>query len=68
MAISKRKLAANRANAQKSTGPRSTIGKQTVSQNSRKHGLCGAFKVLEGESQAGYDGLLERGKTTHPVS
>ncbi len=60
MAISKRKLAANRANAQKSTGPRSTTGKETVSQNSRKHGLCGAFKVLEGESQAEYDDLLER--------
>ncbi len=60
MAISKRKLAANRANAQKSTGPTSGTGKQSVSQNSRKHGLCGAFKVLEGESQADYDDLLER--------
>jgi hypothetical protein len=60
MAISKRKLAANRANAQKSTGPTSSTGKETISQNSRKHGLCGAFKVLEGESQTEYDDLLER--------
>jgi len=29
----------NRCNALKSTGPRSAAGKQTSSQNSRKHGL-----------------------------
>jgi hypothetical protein len=60
MPISTRKLAANRANAQKSTGPSSSAGREKVSQNSRKHGLCGAFKVLECESQAEYDDLLER--------
>jgi len=52
--------AANRANAQKSSGPVSAAGKETVSQNSRKHGLCGAFTVIKGENQADYDSLLER--------
>ena len=52
--------AANRANAQKSTGPRTSAGQEKVSQNSRKHGLCGAFTVLASESQAEYDDLLER--------
>ncbi|MBL8230559.1 MAG: hypothetical protein JNL98_18860 [Bryobacterales bacterium] len=36
------KLAANTANAQKSTGPTSAEGKEKVSQNARKHGLSGA--------------------------
>ncbi|MBL8229541.1 MAG: hypothetical protein JNL98_13715 [Bryobacterales bacterium] len=36
------KLAANAANAQKSTGPTSAEGKEKVSQNARKHGLSGA--------------------------
>jgi hypothetical protein len=60
MSISKRKLASNRANAQKSSGPTSAAGKEKVSQNGVKHGLCGQFKVLPCESQAGYDDLLER--------
>ncbi len=57
---SKAQIAANRANAQKSTGPRTDTGQEKVSQNGRKHGLCGTFKVLECESQPEYDDLLER--------
>ena len=34
------KRAANRANAQKSTGPRSSEGKARASQNARRHGLA----------------------------
>jgi hypothetical protein len=37
--ISPAKLAANRANAKKSTGPRSAAGKRRSSQNARRHGL-----------------------------
>ncbi len=37
--ISDRKLAANRLNALKSTGPRSISCKQKAAQNSYKHGL-----------------------------
>ena len=36
------RIAANIANAQRSTGPRSAEGKQKVSQNARKHGFTGA--------------------------
>jgi hypothetical protein len=38
--ISEKKLAANRANAQRSTGPKTTGGKVKSSRNSYKHGLC----------------------------
>jgi hypothetical protein len=37
--ISAAKLAANRANARKSTGPRTRAGKLRSSQNARRHGL-----------------------------
>jgi hypothetical protein len=60
MSISKRKLEANRANAQKSTGATSPEGKATVSQNATKHGLTGRFCVLGSESQRMFDELLER--------
>jgi hypothetical protein len=60
MSISKRKLAANYANAQKSTGPTSREGRQKVSQNATKHGLCGRFKVLPGENQENFDNLFEQ--------
>ncbi len=46
-------LAANRANAQLSTGPISEAGKQIVSRNSLKHGLTGtAHAALPGEQDA----------------
>jgi hypothetical protein len=60
MAVSKRKLAANRANAKKSTGPKSPETKEKVSQNRTRHGLCGRFQVLSYESQEAFDNLLER--------
>ena len=37
--ISARKRAANKANAQVSTGPKSALGKATSAQNARRHGL-----------------------------
>ncbi len=46
-AISPRRLAANRANAARSTGPRTPEGKARSSQNARKHGFCAAnFAVI----------------------
>jgi hypothetical protein len=57
-AISERKIAANQANAQLSTGPVSSGGKQIVSQNATRHGLTGVFHVLPSESQADFDALL----------
>ena len=38
--VSEKKLAANRANAQLSTGPKTTSGKAKSARNSLKHGLC----------------------------
>lgn len=40
-----RKLAANRANAKRSTGPRSSAGKAATARNARQHGL--AISVLD---------------------
>ena len=60
MQISQAKLEANRANAQKSTGPTSEFGKAMAAQNAIVHGLCGKFRVLESESQEDYNALLQR--------
>jgi hypothetical protein len=49
--ISKKKLAANRRNAQRSTGPRTETGKRTSSTNARTHGLFCSDLVLEGEDE-----------------
>ncbi len=57
-AVSDRKLAANRANAQLSTGPRSEAGRAAVAQNRVTHGLTGSFRVLGDECQADFDKLL----------
>jgi len=48
-------LIANRRNAQKSTGPRTSEGKSAVSQNAVKHGLLAARNVINSESQADFD-------------
>jgi len=55
--ISKRRLAANRCNALKSTGPRSAVGKRIVSMNALKHGLCSARVLLEEESVDAFERL-----------
>jgi hypothetical protein len=56
--LSDAKLAANRLNAQLSTGATSEEGKAIVSQNATQHGLTGKFKVLPSESQSQFDKLL----------
>jgi hypothetical protein len=48
-------IAANRENAQKSTGPRTAEGKAAVSQNALKHGLFAHEAVIHGEDQALYE-------------
>jgi hypothetical protein len=47
--ISQRKLAANRANAQLSTGPRTPEGKARSGRNALKHGLLSSQILLEHE-------------------
>ena len=46
MVCSPARLAANRANARKSTGPRTPEGKAASRENALKHGLTGAGEVL----------------------
>ncbi|MDQ6677235.1 MAG: hypothetical protein M3Z09_08055 [Acidobacteriota bacterium] len=48
-------ITANRANAQKSTGPRSLEGKRRSSFNALKHGACATQIVLPYEKRADYD-------------
>jgi hypothetical protein len=47
MTCSPARLAANRANAQKSTGPKTPEGKDRSRKNALKHGLCSAVVVAE---------------------
>ena len=55
--ISEAKRAANRANAQRSTGPRTEEGKTVVRFNAVKHGMCAEETVLPGEDAAAFEAL-----------
>src|SRR5690348_5251733 len=48
-------IAANRLNAQKSTGPRSVDGKLASSMNALKHGIDAASVLIPGEDPALYE-------------
>ncbi len=48
------RAAANRANAQHSTGPRTAAGKQRSSLNALRHGLTAATPILPSEDPAAY--------------
>ena len=52
--VSARRMAANRRNAQRSTGPRTAAGKKRASRNALKHGLCSTRACLPGECAATY--------------
>jgi hypothetical protein len=58
MPCSEKKRQANRNNAQKSTGPKSKLGKEKVALNALKHGLRSAQVVLPGEDAAAFDGMV----------
>ncbi len=58
MPTSKRRLEANRRNAQLSTGPRTAAGKARVAQNRTTHALTGAHTLLPGEDPEAYANLL----------
>ena len=63
---SQKQINANRQNAQNSTGPRTTKGKEKASQNSVKHGLSARYDVIGSESQADFD--LHRQKILDELS
>lgn len=48
----------NRANAQHSTGPRTSAGKMASSRNSLKHGLAAPQLIIPGEDRTAFDALL----------
>ncbi len=52
MEPTEKQLTANRANAAKSTGPRTVIGKRNSSRNGLKHGILSNAVLLDGESRA----------------
>jgi hypothetical protein len=60
-----KQTAANRLNAQKSTGPRTPEGRAAVRLNGVKHGLTAETIVLKGESQADFTGLLDSLEAEH---
>ena len=57
--------AANKANAQLSTGPTTQEGKVISSQNRRKFGLTGRFTVLPWEDQEDFNLLVTRLRAEH---
>ncbi len=56
----KAQILANRRNAQKSTGPRTSEGKAAVSHNAVKHGLSARQAIISSESQAEFDLYRDR--------
>ena len=52
-------IAANQANAQLSTGPRSDDGKERSSRNSTRHGMCSKDLVILPGEEDEFAGLLE---------
>ena len=56
---SNKQLAANRLNAQKSTGPRTDKGKAVTKYNALRHGLLAQDVVLPGENESAFDDLYE---------
>jgi hypothetical protein len=53
-------IAANRANAQKSTGPRSVEGKEASRFNALQHGMDAASIVIPGEDPDDYQHIADR--------
>jgi len=60
-----KQTAANRLNAQKSTGPRTPEGRAAVRLNGVKHGLTAQTIVLKGESEADFTAMLESFEAEH---
>jgi hypothetical protein len=58
-----KQLAANRRNAQLSTGPKSETGKAAIRLNATRHGLLSSAPVASGENEAEYSALCEQLKS-----
>ena len=62
--VSAEQLAANRRNAENSTGPKTPEGKEIASRNAIRHGLLARDLVLEGESREEFD-VFAQGLMAH---
>lgn len=60
-----KQVAANRRNAQKSTGPRTEAGKDASSRNGFKHGVLSVSVVSSEEDHSGFTALLTDLVTDH---
>jgi hypothetical protein len=60
-----KQIAANRLNAQKSTGPKTPEGRAAVRLNGVTHGLTAETIVLKGESESDFTGLLNSLEAEH---
>ena len=61
-------LEANRANAQRSTGPKTPEGRAIFARNNFRHGLAGTFRIFEWESALEFDELFDQLRTEHAPS
>jgi hypothetical protein len=59
MQISEKRLAANRANSLKSTGPKTPTGRRNSSRNAIKHGILASAVLIEGESTRRFNELVQ---------
>lgn len=59
MSTTERRLAANRANAQFSTGPASSEGKAIASKNAMRHGLLSRKLLLDDEDPEEFEALVD---------
>ena len=66
--VTSAQLAANKANAQRSTGPRTPEGKAICARNNFRNGFSGAFTVLPWEDQNEFDMLLGGLRDEHKPS
>jgi hypothetical protein len=57
--LSDKQLAANRANAQLSSGPKSEVGKRRSSLNARRHNLTGQVTAMTEEDRIAHDSFAE---------
>jgi hypothetical protein len=55
----KRQLKANRANAQKSTGPRTSAGKEKSAMNALTHAVLAQTNIVFGEDEAEFKRMAE---------
>ncbi len=61
-----KQTAANRRNAEKSTGPKTEAGKQRSSQNALIHGVCSTQMIIPGEDPRDVSDHLKTFFSEHP--